>query len=196
MYRQHVPVIASAMRADPATFTRGCLFAILSMRQPFNVVPSQLEETDQLRADAPCLFGFKRKAYRHLVINERPLWEAACAIALDQPTDVILELLTVPGLGIVKSGFIAQMLGFDVACLDTRNVAREGRDRRAYRTDGLPPSRPSIQRKVAAYVADVQGHAERYWDEWCTEVGPIYGLTPEQASALHVDAICGDAIPF
>lgn len=197
MYAEHVPVIASAMRGDVATFERGVLFAICSIRQPVINVPAQIDDVERERAESIYLIGHKRAAYQYLVTHREALWRDVCSIALDNPAGAIARLCDIPGIGIVKAGFIAQMLGFDVACIDTRNIQRDGRNPRAYRSDGEARKRtPAFQRKIARYVADVGGRAAHYWDAWCNEVGPIYHLTGEAMSALHADAICGDAIPF
>lgn len=197
MYAEHVPAIAANMRADAETFLRGCLFAVCSIRQPVINVPAHLDDIERERAQSIYLIGHKREAYRFLVTHRDELWADVCSIALGEPAAAILRLCDIPGIGIVKAGFIAQMLGFDVACIDTRNIQREGRNPRAYRSDGEARKRtPAFRRKIARYVADVGGRAAHYWDTWCNEVGPIYRLTGEQMSALHADTICGDAIPF
>lgn len=93
-------------------------------------------------------------------------------------------------MGIVKAAFVAQMLGHDVACLDSRNVEREGLPARQWRTDGdaRKATRGHV-RKVGRYIAATRGHARRYWNEWCAYVAQDYDLTPLAVSELHL-AIC------
>jgi hypothetical protein len=47
MYAEHNPIIADAMRADVEIFKRGCLFALLSIRQPIRNVPAQMEDVER-----------------------------------------------------------------------------------------------------------------------------------------------------
>jgi hypothetical protein len=69
MYRDHVPVISAAMREDPATFTRGGLFAVLSIRQPIRNVPAMLEDVDRFGRESAYLFGHKKHAFEYLTLN-------------------------------------------------------------------------------------------------------------------------------
>lgn len=183
MYRNHVPPINATMRGSVDGFKRGCMFAILSIRQPITVVPDQLAAI--VSGDLSPLFGHKVNAYSYLEEHGAALHRDVCALKC--PLKAIERLLDVPGLGIVKAAFICQFLGFNVACLDTRNVKREGRNPRAFRTDGKSPDK--LRKKVAAYVAETRGKARFYWDAWCKDVAVVYKLTAEEISELHL-AIC------
>lgn len=188
MYQSHVPTIAAAMRADADTFARGVMFALLSARTQFTRVPAQMRELGKRGKDAACLWGWKADAYAYIEANKATLYrdtidcvEAGAAIAV---------LCRVPGMGIVKAGFVCQMLGYDVACLDVRNIIRDGREPRAFRSDGeARKSLPSFARKIFRYLAEVEGKAEHYWDAWCRDVADTYGMTPQEISALHVSSI-------
>lgn len=167
MYLDHVPKIAAAMHACPDTFAAGIMFAVLSARVPFVRVPEMLLEIAEHGKHAAAL------------------WRETCA-AKDSETAIVI-LTRIPGMGIVKAGFVLQLLGHDVACLDTRNIQREDRDPRAYRSDGEKrKAMPAFKRKIARYVADVGGKAGAYWDAWCTEIGGIYDMSAEDVSALHL----------
>lgn len=188
MYDTHVPVICAAMRADPDTFKRGLRFVVLTIRQMIVRVPDQVREVDQEGVYAASLFGSKRDAYRHIEAHGDALWAEVCAA--ENAPDAMLVISTIPGLGIVKSAFVCQMMGFDVACLDSRNIRREGLPERAYRSDGeARKRRPAFARKARRYAAETQGRARELWDTWCTEVGTTYGRTPEAISALHLDCV-------
>jgi hypothetical protein len=134
MYAEHVPQIAAGMRASDETFLRGILFAVCSIQQSIIRVPPQLHDIDA--GNLTPIFGHKREAYDYLQDHGCELWWQ-CTAETDFPyrpscsIEVIGALCKVPGLGIVKSAFIAQMLGHDVACLDTINIRREKRNPRA-----------------------------------------------------------------
>lgn len=195
MYADHVPLINEAMRSDAAAFARGVMFASLSIRQPVENVPAYLDDLDRTGAESIYLLHWKRETYRHIMAHGEALWRDVCAAPLDRPQDAIAALLGVPGLGIVKSAFIAQFLGHDVACLDSRNVAREGRALRAWRVDGLSPAR--ISAKVDAYCAETWGKAEFYWDAWCEDVATARPRhTAQEISALHLAILPDSYVPF
>lgn len=197
MYSNHMPAIRDAMRADFTVFQRGAVFAVCSIRQPTINVPDQLAVLfDGAEGENP-LFGHKHEAWAFIQgpdaatlwrdVLSRPMTRAGAQAA-------IVDLLRVPGLGIVKAGFVAQLMGFDVACLDSRNVTREGRNPRAFRTDGRAPE--ALRPKVLAYVAETYGKARRYWDVWCRDVAAAYDRTPEEVSALHMAIVPNNFVPF
>lgn len=194
MYREHVPVIAASMRETPEGFKRGVLFALLSIRQPITYVRSMLADVDENRAEAVCLLGFKRQAYRQLELEGVEMWRELRNVY--DARAVILRLQRLHGLGIVKAAFVAQLMGCDVACIDSRNADREGRPRRAwdYHKTRITPA--GLGRKVDRYLADVGGKACEYWDTWCNDAGETYKLTGEQISELHLDILADDYIPF
>lgn len=191
MYHDDVPIIAKAMREDIDVFSRGVMFAILSARVQFPRVGDQCRQLAKDKDKAACLWGWKFEAYTYLEAHKASLFFNVC-----HNPDVSLlatklwHLTRIPGLGIVKAAFVLQLLGENIACLDTINIQREGRNPRAFRSDG--PRRKStfaFEAKISRYVKETQGSAAYYWDQWCMDQGVKYGLTMEQVSALHVSAI-------
>lgn len=183
MYANHVPIINSAMRADVDVFARGVMFAVLSARTQFVTVEAQLKELDERGAKARCLFSWKRDAYLYLKKHKLQIWRDTCA-ATDSE-DALKILCQIPGLGIVKAAFVLQFIGHDIACLDVRNIVREGRNPRAFRTDGKKIG-AAFERKVARYVSETQGRAIELWDTWCGDVAETYKLTAHQVSEVHL----------
>lgn len=208
MYKEHcLGAIAPAMRADMTIFRRGVMFAVCSIRQATINVPDQLAVLfDEVEDESP-LFGHKFDAWAYISDDAKcaALWRdllsnwEACQEELKYGEKAmcqvgISDLLRVPGLGIVKAAFIAQLMGFDVACLDARNIKREGRNPRAFRTDGRTPE--SLAGKIQAYVAETYSRSEEYWNAWCHDVANAYDRTPEEISALHLAIIPPNYIPF
>ena len=199
MYASHVPVIAEATRSDPAIFERAVWFAVLSMRQPFDKVPGMMDDLDYYDSlgrgyECPHLFGFKRDAWAYTREHRDELHRDVLAAATNEARMHVL--CRIHGMGLVKAGFVLQLMGYDVGCLDTRNVKREGRDPRAFRTDGRK-SGAGFDRKVRAYLREVEGRAEYLWDTWCADVAVTYGQTAETISAWHMLGIVPENfIPF
>lgn len=198
MYREHAPVIAAGMREDPEIFKRGLVFVILSIRQRIDLMPGQMDEVEERRAEAPCLFGWKRRAYRAIQLDGGWLWNR-CTSWASEPDGArwaIKDLMQVPGLGIVKAAFAAQLFGFDVACIDSRNAEREGRKRDAFKYDKGRSTDARLEKLLTLYLSVTHGRAEEYWDAWCDYVAADYGLTGEQVSAIHLRILPDDYIPF
>lgn len=185
MYDRDQPLIEAAMRASVSGFKRGVMFAVCSMRQPVTRVPMQLDALDNgdARDMETILFGHKKSAFKYLEENATLMW-GRCCNAPDAAT-VILTLTDMPGMGIVKAGFIAQMLGHDVACLDSRNIQRRRLKPRRFATNGVKHGAAHL-RKVGRYIRETRGRSREHWNAWCDYVAPDYGMTGEAVSALHV----------
>lgn len=202
MYADEMPVIRDAMRANVEVFRRGAMFAVCSIRQPTVTVPDQLEvlfDPTEDNNENP-LFGSKFAAFdwvmgpagaRAWAELRAPLGntKASCEYG-------IMQLLKCPGLGIVKAAFILQLMGYDVACLDSRNVARLGLNPRRYRLDKAEASPRLAASKVRQYVAETFGQARIYWDDWCSDVAAAYGKTPDEISKLHLAIVPANWVPF
>jgi hypothetical protein len=106
-------------------------------------------------------------------------------------------LLRIPGLGMVKAGFILQFMGFDVGCLDTRNIQRERIDINATRIrKDLSPRAQA--RRLAWYLRETGGRAQELWDGWCQDVAGTYGTfqDADSVSRVHLDCIVPKGWPM
>lgn len=191
MYQVHVPVIAAAMRHDPETFSRAIMFAVLSARVQFRRVPRAMKELERMQERAPCLWGCKAGAFAYVQEHKVELWRATLAAGTDT-REALRVLMAVPGLGIVKGAFVLQMLGHDVACLDTRNNKREGLRAREY--TAFHKSTPGFWRAFDRYLVETTGRANELWDVWCADVAQSYGTTATAISAMHLTAIVPRAL--
>lgn len=207
MYRDHcLDMIAPAMRADMTIFRRGVMFAICSIRQPTISVPDQLAILFDGAEDETPLFGSKFDAWAWISndANCAALWRDLTYLFDGMPIKrgkiaceaAITCLLRIPGMGIVKAAFVAQLMGFDVACLDSRNVKREGRNPHAFETRGDKHGRKFTPAMVERYVTKTYGKAEAYWDDWCKDVALSYNRTPQEISALHLAILPSNFVPF
>lgn len=186
MYKDHVPVIAKAMRNDVPTFCRGVMFSVLSARVQFPRVPAQCKELARAKDRAQCLWGFKFKTYAYVVDNANTLYGT---VAHEPDTERALWAITrAHGLGLVKGAFVLQLLGHDIACIDYRNATRDGHDPGRWHPHGDKSSR-AFRNKLTDYCAEYLGKAEYYWDTWCTEVAQDYGLTAQGVSRMHMTSI-------
>lgn len=185
MYQGHVSLLSAAMRNDPDIFCRAVTFAVLSIRQQFPTAVRALSEVEVAGTKARALWGYKRGAYDYLRKNKHSLW----GFVRDAYTaeEAITVLTTIPGLGIVKSAFVIQMMGFDVGCLDSRNITRLGLDPRKWRSDGEERKQgAAFKRKIADYVNETGGRAEELWNDWCEDVGKVYHVSAEEISSDHL----------
>lgn len=185
MYRDHVAILNSAMRHDPDIFLRGVTFAVLSIRQQFPLVCDQLTEVDVASTKARALWGYKRGAYDFLRSHKFDLWSQICDA---KSSEVAIEALCrIPGLGIVKSAFVAQMMGHDIGCLDSRNIHRLALNPREWRSDGSTYKNTlAFKRKIGRYVDYTNGKAETLWNDWCVDAAGAYSVSADDISKRHL----------
>ena len=69
----------------------------------------------------------------------------------------------------VKAAFVAQMFGFNVACIDSHNLKRLGLSANAVKLGKVKPATRCA--KIADYVkmTQIQGSAF-WWNSWCDYV--------------------------
>lgn len=147
---------------------------LLSIRQPFYMMPRQMADVARNGLESPYLFGWKRDGLAYVIRNRHALHRAACAyrdgtMNLDS---LILEYLAVPGLGIVKASFLAQMTVGDGACLDTLNLRTLGLSETAFRlSKALTVA--TVRKRITTYNAVWRsvGDSAHWWDSWCAFVG-------------------------
>ena len=103
-------------------------------------------------------------------------------------------LSNVPGLGIVKASFVAQICGLEVACLDTHNLRALGLAETAFKL--AKSVKPDTKRaKIAHYVGlcAQTGGSRHWWNAWCQTVAgnkANRSLTSADAvSAFHVSCL-------
>jgi hypothetical protein len=104
---------------------------------------------------------------------------------------------SLPGLGLVKGGFLAQLVFGLVGCIDTHNLTRFNVRpydvaARAFKSAKTSATR---NRKIEVYldICAKLGGCAALWDGWCEYVyarnrGDYY-TSAQQVSQMHVDAI-------
>lgn len=188
MYSEHVPQINSAMRSDPDYFARGILFAAMSARCPITRVPEILRDVDTQGAGSRYLGAAKFQCWEWLQTNATDAWQKVTR--MDCPNALRYLAHNVPGLGIVKAGFVCQFLRHDIGCLDTHNMRWHKIPARAFCSSnhgkrGRKSGYSEAQFK--RYEALACGNARTLWDEWCTKVSGFYEMTPHAISELHME---------
>lgn len=188
MYDRHNPVIAAAMRSNLDCFKRGAYFTIASIRQKIFNVPLMVDSFEVEGPSSEYAWGHKRDAVawidehaadlRDVLLTYDPRNLATLPLALAHVTEC-------PGLGIVKGAFLLQLMGFDIACFDSRNCARLSLDRNAMRAR-KSLSHKARQRRIVQYVNAASGKARLFWNDWCIDVGNAYGFKPREVSAMHL----------
>lgn len=189
MYRTDIHPIRDFGHTSPLHLAAMITMALLSIRQPFRTVERQMQHVRLNGENSGYLWGFKRAGYNYALDNALDIHSNI--VGCTSPEAAIEALIEVPGLGLAKAGFVAQMLGFDVGCIDSRNASRLGLRRKHSRIDKWRPEHVRLN-AISKYVAMCQrlGGAERLWDDWCEDISrDEFFLTPDRVSRYHLDCL-------
>lgn len=94
---------------------------------------------------------------------------------------------SVPGLGMVKAGFVVQMLYNELACIDIHNLRVLGVEKKL--VEGK-----SKKRREGYLELQARKTSEEWWDSWVALVAekyPYYYHDADEVSRLHVKAVMG-----
>ena len=187
MYAEHVPLL-TLHGQTPSGFADIVTFAIATQSQRFYNVKLLLSRvhTDGLSA-CTMLRGRQKAGILHTHNAAEDLLPLPPC-----PFQALRTLLEIPAIGIVKAGFILQMLGYQVGCLDMHNLRIAGLSRRAF--DGIPTSTEGLTHKLQTYLdtCHALGGAGYLWNQWCRVIAftyPKHFASAYSVSAYHVDCI-------
>ena len=218
MYKRDVAEIKDFVRiVGPDALVNVILFVLLTIQAGLSTVKGQLKKVDEDGFRANCLWGKKSDGLRYARDNKDFLYGRLYKIiqthgyASTEGCVAAIELfITIPNLGLVKAAFVAQCLGFDVACLDSHNLARFGIP--ASQVKDNPKAKIETRRKKwASYVQlcrdltktpktknlmmclDCETATEYWWNSWCSYVaGNIANRSLDSGdivSRYHVECI-------
>ena len=210
MYRRDCMAIADHACRSPEGLLDVIEFTLCSIQAGLSTIKLQRRDIAVHGRHSKYLWGKKADGYVYAYENAEYMWSKlmscrerglgdASAIA-----DAIVLLMRVPNLGMVKAAFVAQMLGFDVACLDSHNIARFGINPNRVKV-GAKLNADTKRLRVLDYIQlcndlsrAVQGEtcAEYWWNSWCEYVAGNRANklldTADAVSKYHYDAVVGE----
>ena len=199
MFARDAAAIAAHAKASPEGLADVIEFTFCTIQQPLQSVIAQRLDIAERGAESRFLFASKRPGYVWVQEHKGYLWRVALDIlkreaSEERAADLVQHFMQVPGLGMVKAAFVAQMMGEDVACLDTHNLKALGMSEASVQiAKGLKPE--TARAKVLAYVrlCRESGGSEYWWNRWCDYVAGRRGSplkSGDEVSAYHVQAVC------
>lgn len=195
MFDRDMPLLRAHALSCPQGLVDVIAFVLCTIQQPLQSVAKQMADIRANGAEARALFGSKRGGYTYAVEHKEVLFAAVSKGAeVGDVVGTVDALLAIPGLGVVKASFVAQICGLEVACLDTHNLRALGLSESAFK---LPKGLKADTRraKVAAYIALCceTGGSRHWWNTWCATVaGSKYNRslpTADAVSAYHVECV-------
>lgn len=174
MYSRDCKEIEDIGLATPQGMEKIVRFTLCTIQASLSGVKLQLEDINKVDLDSRFLWGQKAKGLGYFRNNREFIWgkvsklrEENKANDLDAITEALLIFMKVPNLGLVKAAFVCQMLGFDVACLDSHNLARLGMKPSMVAVPSKLGKESKIKR-IHTYVKLTQEKGSEYWwNSWC-----------------------------
>lgn len=201
MFNDHQRVIGGYARSGPDEMARVYAFVLATVQQRLWQTPEIMYSIDNEGIESRFLWGFKGPAYEYLCDNKEEIYETAMAINRNfaSPASRSYELLYyfagLPGLGIVKGGFLVQLCFGMAGCIDSHNMALFGIAPSRFKASVFKAAKRKKRRRMLHdYLAVIaaKGGCEVMWDRWCIHVHKLNTERYESAHAvskLHVTAI-------
>ena len=199
MYERDCKEIEQHALASPAGLVDVIEFTLCSIQAGLSTIKLQRKDIAKQGESSRFLWGNKRSGWRYALKHKERMWSKLVALRecpdddITAICDAIETLLKVPNLGLVKASFVAQMLGFNVACLDSHNLKRLGKGPAFVSLPkGLKPE--TKRKKIIHYVSFCQERGSEYWwNSWCEHVAGNKANrdldTGDLVSRYHVQAV-------
>ncbi len=214
MFKDHNPIINEYMQSNYLNMIDGMTFVVLSIKTAFHTLDKQLTDVRKNGRDSKYLWGFKRETYDYLQEHGQDLYDELMDLStrtkfgdlkfkgreiwLHRDKQMMLVLTDVPGLGVVKAGFVMQMMFGRVGCIDVHNL------RRFYKVSVkdvqfVKTATDNTKRvKIDNYVNICRGNrsTQKLWDSWCEQLtdkkcNKSRFSSGDEVSAFHVQALVG-----
>jgi hypothetical protein len=201
MYQRDVALIKEHAYANASGLYDVVEFVIGTINMPLSRVHTQRESIAVDGFNSKWLSQMKVNGLAYAQSNAQRLHGETMRIldkhdihSLDAAHKVTLNFVDIPGIGMVKAAFIAQMLGLNAACLDRHNVRAMGVSEDAFKLDKT--AKPDvISRKVRDYLKVCRRKGSEYWwNTWCEFVANRGGMnkslpTADDVSKYHSDTV-------
>jgi hypothetical protein len=197
MYADHCPLIADFALQKPENLFKVGLFVQCTINQHFEFVPGIIEDFESFGFQTKRLMRWQKHSIKVLLDEQERLhmallrWRKA---GRSGPHKAIRTLVELPGYGIAKAAFFAQLLlpYTHVGCLDRHNLRLAGLAERAF--GHTPTSVEGLTRKINTYLGICKelGGSKVLWDTWCNhlaQIRPYVFASGEVVSRLHVECI-------
>lgn len=201
MYQRDCTMIAQYALASPQGLYDVIEFTLCTINMPISRVHLQRQSIKEEGTQSKWVSATKANGINYAKMNQAYLHKQILHIrdkygldTIDGSQYAIDLFIKIPSIGMVKAGFIAQMCGFNVACLDRHNVRALGMSETALNLNKKVSDKLRLK-KIREYVKLCRRRGSEYWwDTWCNYVAERGGMnkslpTGDAVSRYHVTAI-------
>jgi len=206
MFKTHNPKINSYAQRNADNMTDVIMMVSLSIQQRWSGVGNMLSSVRIYKDNSLFLWGNKKRTYEYVithkhfihgsmlaVINSRNLTDHAKSISL------MKIFLKVPGLNLVKAGFVCQLIAGLVGCMDIHNIKTYGVAAKSLEYNKNCKTSKGIEnnrKKLIKYINLCHDYGtENLWDSWCSMLADKYPkdfIDGNHVSELHYTYLIGE----
>ena len=176
MYKRDIEDIIEHIEASPEGLVDCVEFVLCSIRASLSSIKEQRKDIASAGLKSKYLWGQKSAGLAYVREHKTVLWLNLLELkeqSTSNPKVIVQALklaMAIPNIGLVKAGFILQLMGFDVACLDMHNLERLGLAPNAFSINAKLKEATQTK-KMIAYVKLCQKKGTEYWwNSWCDYV--------------------------
>ena len=178
MYQDHAVAVQQYAKESASNLSDVTLMAVLSIRQPWLNIGTQMIDVRTNKLGAKALWGFKKDTYIYLESNKHKMYAQMMAVINSNKTDASKAMslmnifLRVNGLGMAKAGFMCQLTAGLVGCMDSHNLKMYNLDANDFVLAKNPKTIKSLDanvKKIRNYVQICNEYGtENLWNSWCS----------------------------
>ena len=178
MYINHATAVQQYAQVSASNLSDVTLMTVLSIRQPWLNIGTQMIDVRTNKLGAKALWGFKKDTYIYLESNKHKMYAQMMAVINSNNTDASKAMglmnifLRVNGLGMAKAGFMCQLTAGLVGCMDSHNLKMYNLDAKDFVLAKNPKTIKSLDanvKKIRNYVQICNEYGtENLWNSWCS----------------------------
>lgn len=200
-FKAHQPIIGGWARECSDNFADVYRFVLATIQQPISTTPEIVASFKSEGDESKWAFGVKRDALRYIEEKAGFVYDTAEFIYREEQYSggtygaLLSYFASLPGLGLIKGGFLAQLVYGEIGCLDTHNIERFGLNARSFAAYRFKAAKTVATRKafVRHYLelCEACGGCALLWAEWCEYVAQRDNKfkTAEEVSRIHLTAL-------
>ncbi len=202
-FEAHQPKIGAFARRESDNFADVFRFVIATIQQPLSMTPDIVRDFKAEGSSSRFAFGHKATALDYIDENAGLVYDTAMYISHVErnctghngSAALLSYFASLPGLGLVKGGFLAQLVFGEIGCLDSHNIARFGLNQNTFAAARFKNAKRTATRQavVGQYLKLIEacGGCALLWAEWCEHVAQRDDFYDDAAhvSRLHCEAI-------
>ena len=206
MFKIHnIKINAFAQRNPDNLFAVVMMFS-LSIQQKWSLVGDMLSDMIENKAESKYIWGNKKSTYDYMTIHKHFIHGQMMAVLKSKNlTDhgkaisLMKIFLKIDGLGLAKAGFVCQLVGGLVGCMDVHNIKTYGVEPNSLKLNkNLKTSKglENNRRKMEKYITLCHDYGtENLWNSWCSMIANKYPkdfLDGNHVSELHYTYLIGE----